>query len=369
MNIESIAKKAGVSAATVSLALNNRHGVSKVTRELILGIVREVGYRKRPSRAVTRGTVQFLKLVRHGHTLNENHNVFISDYIDGITHKAKDVQLRVEFSSAPGSTTINDITCQMDQQDVAGFLVLGTELSADDIHTIASGQRPVVFLDTFHDFLPYDFVDMNNLDSVFLAVSRLVQSGHRSIGMVTSPVNVVNFRIREEGFRKSLAALGHCADEELIFPVDSTYEGAYRDFSSLLASGRRIPDGLFCCNDIVCLGVARALREAGRRVPRDVSLIGFDNLPASAHNDPPLTTIRVSNEEIGSAAILLLKERIENPEKPSSKVMIAGKLVDRQSVRHEPDPDHETALNGPPHLAAVDNSSVGSTILASKEAL
>jgi DNA-binding LacI/PurR family transcriptional regulator len=174
---------------------------------------------------------------------------------------------------------------------------------------------------------------MNNLDSVSLAVSRLVDAGHRSIGMVTSPVNVVNFRMREEGFRKSLDALGQRFDEELFFPVDSTYEGAYHDFAALLAAGRQLPEGLFCCNDIVCLGVARALREAGRHVPADVSLIGFDNIPAASHGDPPLTTIKVSNKEIGSAAVALLKERIVNPEKPGSKVMIAGQLVERQSVR------------------------------------
>jgi len=335
MNIESIARQAGVSAATVSLALNNRHGVSKRTRERILGIAKEVGYKKRPSRALMRGTVQFLKLVRHGHTLNENHNVFISEYIDGITYKAREAQLRVEFSSAPVGSTINDITYQMDEQDVAGFLVLGTELSAEDILSIGSAQRPVVFLDTYHNFLQFDFVDMNNLDSVYLAVSRLVKAGLRNIGMVTSPMNVINFRIREDGFRKSLDALGRRVDEDFIFPVDSTYEGAFRDFSSLLESGRRLPEGLFCCNDIVCLGVARALREAGHSVPGDVSLIGFDNLPAAAHSDPPLTTIRVSNQEIGSAAIALLKDRIENSEKPSSKVMISGELVDRQSVRDQ----------------------------------
>ena len=79
--------------------------------------------------------------------------------------------------------------------------------------------------------------------------------------------------------------------------------------------------------------MARALREAGISVPKDISLIGFDNLPAAAHSDPPLTSIRVSNKEIGSAAIALLKERIETPQKPSSKVMVSGELVDRQSVR------------------------------------
>jgi len=333
MNIVGIAKKAGVSTATVSLALNNRHGVSRRTRERILRIAKEVGYKKRPSRALMRGTVQFFKIIRHGHTLNQDHNVFISDYIDGITHRAKDVQMRVEFSSVPATAGLGDITLQMEQQDVAGFLVLGTELSPDEILAISSVQRPMVFLDTCHDFLPFDFVDMNNADSVFLAVSRLMRAGHRRIGMVTSPVNVVNFRIREEGFRKALAHLDCPVDEEMIFPVDSTFHGAYGEFSALLASGRAMPEALFCCNDIVCLGVVRALREAGRRVPDDISLIGFDNLPASAHSDPPLTTIRVANKEIGAAAISLLKERIENPEKPCSKVLIGGELVERQSVR------------------------------------
>jgi LacI family transcriptional regulator len=333
MNLVSIAKKAGVSTATVSLALNNRHGVSRRTRERILRIAKEVGYKKRRSRGLMRGTVQFLKIIRHGHTLNQDHNVFISDYIDGITHRAKDTQMRVEFASVPATSSLGDITLQMEQQDVAGFLVLGTELSAEEVHAISSVQRPIVFLDTCHDFLPFDFVDMNNMDSVFIAVSRLVQAGHRSIGMVTSPVNVVNFRIREEGFRKALAVLGRPVEEAMIFPVDSTFHGAYGEFSAFLASGRAMPEGLFCCNDIVCLGVLRALREAGRRVPDDISLIGFDNLPASAHSDPPLTTIRVANKEIGSAAISLLKERIENPEKPCSEVLIGGELVERQSVR------------------------------------
>jgi LacI family transcriptional regulator len=333
MNLEGIARKAGVSAATVSLALNNRRGVSSATREKILGIVNETGYRKRRSKAAARHSVQFIKVIRHGHTLNEDHNVFISDYIDGITHKSKDLELRVEFSSVPGGVTINDITYSLEQQDAAGFIVLGTELSADEVRCIAAVSKPVVFLDTCHDFLPHDFVDMNNRDSVHLAVSRLVETGHKSIGMVSSPVNVTNFRLREQGFRESMADLGARLREEFLFSVDSTFLGAYREFADLLASGRSLPDGLFCCNDIVCLGVAKAIKEAGLRIPQDVSLIGFDNLPTSAHSDPPLTTIAVSKKEIGSNAILLLRERMQNPEKPVSKILIGGNLVSRQSVR------------------------------------
>jgi len=331
MNLESIAKKAGVSTATVSLALNNRRGVSRTTREKILGIVRETGYKKRPSRGVIRGSVQFMKIIRHGHTLNDDHNVFIADYIDGITHMAKEVQLRVEFTSMQSSMTMNDIVYSMEQQDVAGFIVLGTELTSDDVKAISAVQKPMVFLDTWYDFLPCDFVDMNNLDSVSLVVARLVETGHRTIGMVTSPVKVRNFRLREEGFRSCLAQRG--LSQEYIFPVDSTFLGAYRDFSSLLASGARMPQALFCCNDIVCLGVARALKEAAVRVPQDISLVGFDNLPTSTHSDPPLTTITVSKKEIGSKAIQLLKERMENPEKPCSKVMVGGDLVERKSVQ------------------------------------
>jgi DNA-binding LacI/PurR family transcriptional regulator len=226
----------------------------------------------------------------------------------------------------------------MEQQDVAGFLVLGTELSPEDLCSIAMVQKPMVFLDTSHDFLPFDFVDMNNLDSVFLAVNHLVRAGHRTIGMVTSPVKVANFRIREEGFRRCVTHLGRTVEERFIFPVDATFQGAYEEFSAHLASGRPLPEALFCCNDIVCLGVLRALRESNRRVPDDILLIGFDNLPASVNSEPPLTTIRVSNKEIGSAAITLLKERIENPDKPCSKVLISGELIERESVRREARP-------------------------------
>lgn len=331
MNLESIAKKAGVSAATVSLALNNRRGVSGKTREKILGIVRETGYKKRPSRAVTRGSIQFLKVIRHAHTLNDDHNVFIADYIDGITHKAKEVQFRVEFSSMQGNMTMNDIVYSMEQQDVAGFIILGTELTAAEVRSIAAVQKPMVFLDTYYDFLPFDFVDMNNLDSVSLVVSRLAETGHQTIGMVTSPVNVMNFRLREKGFRECLSQRGF--SQEYVFSVDSTFQGAYKDFSALLASGVKLPQGLFCCNDIVCLGVIKALKEAGYKVPEDISLIGFDNLPTSTHSSPPLTTITVSKKEIGSQAIILLKERTQNPEKPCSKVLVAGNLIERQSVR------------------------------------
>jgi DNA-binding LacI/PurR family transcriptional regulator len=333
MNIDAIARKAGVSAATVSLALNNRHGVSKKTRERILGIVKDVGYKKRSSRASQRGTIQFLKIIRHGHTLNEDHNVFIADYIDGITHTAKDVHLRVEFSSVAAGMSMNDLIYQMEQQDVAGFAVLGTELVEEEIRSIASVQKPVVFLDTYFSFLPFDFVDMDNLESVFLVVSRLVETGHRTIGMVTSPVHVTNFRLREEAFRECLKLLGCRFEEEYLFSVDSTYQGAWQEFAGHLRAGRHLPEGLFCCNDIVGLGVARALKDAGLRVPEDISLIGFDDLPASKHSDPPLTTIRVFKREIGSTAILLLRERIDHPEKPCSKVVIGGDLVARQSIR------------------------------------
>ena len=333
MNLEGIAQKAGVSTATVSLALNNRQGVSRRTRDRIIGIAKEVGYKKRPSRAMVRGTVQLLKIIRHGHTLNQDHNVFIADYIDGITHKAKDVHLRVEFASAPASTDINELALQMDQQDVAGYLILGTELSPQDIATLAAVPRPVVFLDTYHDFLPFDFVDMNNTDSVFQVVSRLVNAGHRTIGMVTSPVNVVNFWTREQAFRRSLAAWeGPWKNASCSRRIPRTRAHSKTSQRYFPPAGN-CPRRLFCCNDIVCLGVVRALREAGRRVPDDISLVGFDNLPAASHNDPPLTTIRVSNHEIGSAALLLLKERIENPEKPPTKVMIGGELVERQSIR------------------------------------
>ena len=336
IRIKDIASAVGVSPATVSLVLNNKPGVGDDMRQKIISVSRQLGYRGPKSAAQASSpteTVCLLHIARHGHTVNRDHDVFIADYIEGLGQGSKQHGLSLEIVTFR-ATPIERIIEAARAHPAAGFVVLGTELTTADVEAFAGVRKPLVFLDTYLDLVPFDFVDMNNADSVFTVVSHLHARGHRRIGFVKGAVETRNLRLREEGFFASLARLGLPREERWTFTVDQTFHGAHDDMRDLLARGAQLPTALFCANDIIACGCLRAFKEAGLRIPDDLSLVGFDDLPLSAVVDPPLTTVQVSKALIGRMAMQLLATRLRaDAELPSVKVLIGGRLVERQSVR------------------------------------
>lgn len=335
--LKEIARRANVSMAAVSLALNKKPGVANETRERILKIAKEMEYgeNKRDSAAtISRGTIRFLKIATHGHTVNRDHDVFIDDYIEGLSLGAKHNNYNLEVSSFKGAER-QEIVNSLLQSNLAGAIILGTELSVEDIQTIGAIDLPVVFLDTFYNFLDFDFVDMNNTDALYKICSYLVENGHEEIGFVRSGVRTHNFELREEGFHSAVKALGITVKDSYIYTVDSTFNGAYADMTNYLKRRTKFPSALICTNDIIACGCLKALREQNWRVPDDVSVIGFDDLPLASFTDPPLTTMQVSKREIGTLAIDRLVSRITNGRTiPPVKIQVGGTLTIRKSVRN-----------------------------------
>lgn len=334
--IKDIARRAEVSEATVSLVLNQKPGVSTFTRDRILKLAREMDYgaTQRQVLSTRTGTIRFLKIATHGHTVNRDHNVFLADYIDGLTRSARALGYNLEISAFAGAG-IEEIVNSVRGASLKGIVVLGTELGPEAIQSFAHLPMPFVFLDTYYDFLPFDFVDMNNKDAVYDIIMHLIENGHESVGFVRSPVNTHNFFLRDEGFHQTMTELGMSIPTVNVFNVDSTFDGAYRDMLELLEGRAEMPTALFCTNDIMAYGTIKALRERGWRVPEDVSVVGFDDLPSSAVMEPPLTTMQVSKKRMGEMAVQLLSMRVENEESgPPMKIQIGGSLVVRESVRN-----------------------------------
>ncbi|TVS20840.1 MAG: LacI family transcriptional regulator [Planctomycetaceae bacterium] len=166
------------------------------------------------------------------------------------------------------------------------------------------------------------------------AISHLVEHGHREIGFIKGNAKVANFRLRERGFVNAMKQFGLNVNAADILPVDTTFDGAYRDMAKYLAGGGKLPPALFISNDIMAYGAIKAMKEVGIRVSEDVSVIGFDDLPLSAMMDPPLTTISVSKHDMGRQAFDLLAARLnEERSRPAEKVLIDGTLIVRSSVR------------------------------------
>ena len=340
--LRQVAKHAGVSAATASLVLNGKGDISDATRDRVMQAVEELNYTPRSSRpraAESTNTIRFLKVARHGQTVNRDHNHFISDYIDGMSYEALRRDYALQVVSAE-QQPLDGLLAELEGTEPRGLVVLGTELSVEDIETVISrAPLPTVLIDTYHPFLKANFVDMDNDQLVYTALAHLVSRGFRRIGYVGSHSDVMNFRLRETGFRRAAAALGIETDPAHELSVVATLDGAYRESLDLLRGAPSLAEAYFCANDIIALGFMRALREMGLSVPGDVSIVGFDNLPMAGVFDPPLTTIDVPKTRIGAMAIRLLDDLIagEDSAQPTVKVLMTGELVSRDSVGDKKD--------------------------------
>ena len=331
--IRDIAVEAGVSPATVSLVLNGKGEISAETRTRVLEAVAQLEYVPRVSKSVveTVETLRFLKIAKHGHTVNRDHSVFISDYIDGMSAEAGKRKYKLEVVSFEGQP-ISMIAESLAGAPVSGVIALGTELSEQDIRLIQANGLPTVFIDTFYDVVDANFVDMNNEDAVYKVLSRFRDSGFGRIGFIASYVETTNFKLRRDAFFKNMTRLGLKTRDDDVLSIESTYDGAYNDMIELLRSGIDLAPCYFCTNDVIAYGVIRALREFKIRIPQDVSIIGFDNLPQSSTMEPSLTTIEVSKRKIGNLAVAVLDDIIKSSDRqPPVKVLVGAELIARAS--------------------------------------
>jgi LacI family transcriptional regulator len=333
--IVDIAKIAEVSPSAVSLALNNKSGVSDDVRRNILNIAARMGYKSvspEPDRFNGNITIKLLKIAKHGHIVNERHNAFITEYLEGIETEVKKRKYKLEVSFF-NRVPIEEIIASQTETSVSGFIVLGTELNDHELATFSLLKQPVVFIDTYFPISVYDCVDMDNVDGVFKAVQHLYDCGHRSIGLVKSSYETRNFKMRDFGFREAMEYFSLPVQEKFIVSVDSTFDGSGADMDRYLARSKSLPTAFFCMNDIIAYGSMKALRNRNVNIPADISIIGFDDLPSSGLSEPPLTTIRVSTQQIGRRALEKLSERIINlSDQVTENILISGKLVIRGSV-------------------------------------
>jgi LacI family transcriptional regulator len=336
IRISDIAKEAAVSPAAVSLALNNKPGVSGEVRQKIINTANRLGYKSlftEQYRTINENiSIRFLKIAKHGRIINDHHNAFITEYLEGIEQAAMERKYKLEVSFY-NRTPIEEII--MDQRDakISGFIILGTEIHDHELDSFTGLSAPIVFIDTCFPHSIYDCIDMDNMDGVFKAIQHLYTAGHRNIGLIKSSYETRNFKLREFGFREAMDYFSLPVQEQFIISVDPTVEGSLQDMLKFLDHRGGLPSAFFCMNDIIAYGVMRTLKTKGLRIPEDMSIIGFDDLPSSAIAEPPLTTIRVSTQQIGRRALEKVSERIINPwDQATENILISGKLIVRNSV-------------------------------------
>ncbi|MEA4929523.1 MAG: LacI family DNA-binding transcriptional regulator [Candidatus Limiplasma sp.] len=334
VRVRDIAARAGVSPATVSNALNGRPGVSKENTRHILKLAEEMGYvaSKAGKNAPEKSYIRLVMFKRHGLVVMDTQ--FFMELVEAVEREcqAEGHELIITHIHTAMESDYRERIRAICAEQCAGILLLGTEMYTEDLELFSHCASPLVALDNLFRHEQVHAVVMNNYDAGYQATNALYAAGHRRIGHITSKVEFSNMRYRRKGFEAALREHDLAVDDESLWRVTPTLDGAYRDMRALLDGGRVPPTGFFAGNDIMAVGCMRALSEKGYVVPQDVSLIGMDDVSICQFCTPPLSTIRVYRQDMGTIAVRTLLSLVGRLKYCTLKTEMSVSLVERGSV-------------------------------------
>lgn len=330
--IREIAREAGVSTATVSRVANQPEQVSRATREQVLAVIKRhhyvldgiaVGLASRRSRLL--GVI--IPTITNSIYAASTHAVQKAAQEAGYT-----VLLAVsDFSPEQEAVQIHKLI----ERRVEGLILTGAERSRDAREKLKRNQVPYVIIWKLAHGAGVPTVSFDNHRAAALAVEHLIGLGHRRIALICGRTDVNDrARGRREGFEATLRAHGLPVDPDLIHERDFEFEDGRAAMHTLLRS-KRPPTAVFCANDILAIGALYECREAGIDVPRDISIVGFDDLPIAQYTTPQLTTVRVPAAEMGKLATEALIMMIREGRRPRS-TELPIELVQRGSTAQPP---------------------------------
>jgi len=329
VTIHDVAERAGVSIGTVSAVINHKNTVSKKTRRKVLQAIGELNYR--PS-AAARRRLQPAAEKSIGLVIKEVHNNYFADVIIGVQQAATARGYNVLVVSSERTYQLEqELVELLVAKDVEGIIInplLDEDTDLSHLFEVKRRNIPLVLLESVRG-MQASMVDVDNIEAAKAAVEYLIDRGHKRIVHFSGPQYSMHSMERVEGVRRAFSGQRLVFGDDDVVPAGARLEDGYR---SGLALNR--PTAVTCYNDLVALGVMRALRELGLRVPDDVSVIGYDDIDMASYASVPLTTVRVPKEEMGRQAAEILIQHIEALDAGTiEKVCLQAKLIVRESTR------------------------------------
>ena len=319
-----IAHAANVSISTVSRVLNNVDGISQHLRERVLKAAANLGYQP------------------EGETLKSIHLFVNASLADSPFYHT--IMMGIEAECRRHDILFHYMVVEQNPDSRAYALEKVMQHHTDGMIFVAQDDREllvqalnvnfrIVLVNAEHEGLPLDTFLPDNQVGPLLAMRHLIERGHQRILHVNS-LKRRTLRRRYEAYCTALVEAGIAYDPQLFLAINEPFSmpSAYERMKALLAEQSPTFTAVFCANDLSAFGVARALQEAGLRIPQDISLVGYDDLPMSAFMSPPLTTVAVDCQVLGMMAVQRLMERAVTSNLVPIRVELFSRLVERQSV-------------------------------------
>jgi LacI family transcriptional regulator len=339
-----VAALAGVSTTTVSFVLNDRAGasISPATRRRVLEAAAQLGYLPHASaRGLAGGRTHTIGLVVRQSPEQVAEDALLSETLRGVSAAARAARYRVLVE--PLGVRDGTYGELIRSRGTDGLVVSGPRVDDAELGALARLGAPVVIQGSLPG-VDLPSVDVDNVAAARNATQHLVELGHRRIGFITNaPFQYTAARERRDGYRLAVQEAGLEVDEGLVVEANFDAASGRRAMARLLERGG--VTAVFVASDVVAFGAMAAIREAGLRVPEDLSIVGFDDIPLAAYFDPPLTTVHLPAHDLGRAAGVALLDRI-NGRAVEARTVLPTALVVRSSTAPPP-PTGPWSRDGP----------------------
>lgn len=328
MNIAEIARRANVSTATVSRTLNQSGPVKAATARKVWRAVTALNYYPNShARALVSGRSRLIGLI-----VSDITNPFFPELIRSFERLAADQKYDLLVTSTDYETArMTACLRRMLERKVDGVAMMTSEMDVGLIRELSRRGVPIVFMDVGQVGPKMSHVSIDYANGIHQAVDHLVELGHKRIAFISGPLDLHSARTRRQAFIEGMRRHGLTPDPRLIREGTHTAEGGEKAMGALLRL-KRHPTAVAASNDWTAIGALHAIVDAGLRVPDDISIVGFDDIPLVSYTNPALTTIRMSASAVGATAFEALFSLIGEARPEGAVYQVPTRLVVREST-------------------------------------
>lgn len=328
-----LAQKLGLSQTAVSMALNNKPGVSTETRRMIIEAAEKYDYdfTKLSLKKNKAGSIYAVSYRSHNAILS--YSPIFDTMVEGMESVIQKECYKLKVVNFyEKRDNLDHYLEDLRATDCVGILLFGTEMREEVVRPFFKLPFPVVIMDAYFEGLDFTYVLPNNRQGAYLATDYLISRCLKQPGYLQSSYPLRNFSERQEGFFRAVQDNGMSRSRCLIHQLSPTIDGAMADMLAIIDRADTLADCYFADNDLIAIGTIKALKLRGFRVPEDIAVVGFDNISEGRIIDPALTTISIPRHYMGEVAARELLSQIEESKQHTCKIEVSAKLVKRFSV-------------------------------------
>ncbi len=329
LTLEDIARISGFSRSTVSRVVNSDPNVGERTRKRVQEVIQALSFQPNmAARGLAAGKTRVLGLVIPVGISSIFSDPYFPLVIQGVSSACNLRGYSIMLWLAEPQFERKTISQIIYNGLIDGVIVLSMLTDDPLIDRLSESNLPFMTIGRHPTNQKINYVDVENRSGAYQGVSYAIETGHRRVACIGGPRNTISGQDRYQGYLEALRDHGRPVLPELIVEGDYSDAGGYQAMTRLLPSK---PDAVFAASDAMALAAMRAIQEAGLRVPEDIAIIGFDDIPSAAISKPPLTTVRQPIVQTGKIVAETLIDRIEHPDPEPHRILLPVELVIRAS--------------------------------------